>query len=81
MCDNAHTNPELDSDNDLSYSGVGEGDPRFRFMIRSGDSKPTVILFEEHHDASGWHLVGFYYPKYCPNCGRELFENKSKDEP
>lgn len=73
MCDNAHTNPELNDDNDLSYISFGESGGRHRFMIRSGDARPTVILFEECTDV--WHLLGCYTPNFCPNCGRKLIEN------
>lgn len=78
MCDNAHTNPELHSDNDLSYISIGRGDNSHRMFIRSGDDRPTEILFEELYDNAGWELVGYYQPKYCPNCGRELMENQKK---
>ena len=79
MCFNAHTDPELTSDNDLSYSTIGECTDLYRLMFRSGDDRPTGILFERWNKDSGWHMLGFYWPKFCPNCGRRLTENEKKD--
>lgn len=77
MCDNARTNPELDSDNDLSYVCVGECISSYRMFIRSGDGKSTVILIDKWSEERGWFTipVGVYKPQYCPNCGRRLKEN------
>ena len=60
MCFYAHTDPELTSDNDLSYSTIGECTDSYRLMFRSGDDRPTGILFERWHKGSGWHMLGFY---------------------
>lgn len=76
LCANAHTDPELDSDNDLSYISVGTSDSGYRMLFRSGDSRPTELLFEKWFEKSGWHLIGYYQSQYCPNCGRRLKENK-----
>lgn len=76
MCDNAATNPELNSDNDLSFSGIGECVDGYRIMLRSGDGRPTGIIFERWNEKAGWSTIGHYLPKYCPNCGRELKENE-----
>lgn len=75
MCDNAYTNSELDSDDDLSYFSIGELSDGYRIFLRSGDGRPTVILFEKFIKETGWHFVAEYKPKYCPNCGRLLKEN------
>ena len=77
FCVNAHTDPELDSNNDLSYMGIGESSKGYRILFRSGDSRPTELLFEKWDEKSGWHLIGRYQPQYCPNCGRKLTENKT----
>ena len=81
MCFYAHTDPELTSDNDLSYSTIGECTDSYRLMFRSGDDRPTGILFEEWNRDRGWQTLGFYWPKFCPNCGRRLTENEKKDRP
>lgn len=80
MCNNAHTDPELNSDNDLSYISIGEHEKGYRALLHSGDGRPTEILFEKWMDGTGWTAIGCYQPKYCPNCGRELKENIHEQE-
>lgn len=75
MCDNACTNPELDSDNDLSFFSIGTSIDGYRTFLRSGYGRPTVILFEKFGKETGWSGIAEYKPKYCPNCGRLLKEN------
>lgn len=75
MCVSAFTDPELDSDNDLSYITIGECEKGYRMLLRSGDGRPVEILVEKWNDVAGWQTIGDYRPKYCPNCGRELKEN------
>lgn len=77
MCDNAVTNPELTRDNDLSYICVGNFDNNHRMMMKTGDGKPTELLIEKH-TTGGWVLIGYYRPKHCPECGRELIENQRR---
>lgn len=83
MCNNAFTDPELNSDNDLSYIGIGKCEKGFKMFLRSGDGRPTAILVEKWFDATGWRTIGDYQPKYCPNCGREPKENvpRQKESP
>ena len=78
ICMNAKVCPDLDDQHDLSYYGVGVCDQNFRILIKSGNRRPTEILFEEHR-GSEWKTIGFYEPKYCPNCGREITEYKGRD--
>lgn len=72
MCDSAFTNPELNTNNDLSYYSIGECEKGYRMLIRSGGGKPVDVLVERWTEGIGWQLVGFYRPRYCPNCGRPL---------
>jgi hypothetical protein len=74
MCDNGRINEELTDDNDYSAICVGKSANGFRIMYCSGDGKPPRIEVEEWRENVGWYRVGFYYPKYCPNCGREINE-------
>lgn len=77
MCTNAHTDPELTSNDDLSYITIGNSLPKKRMMFRTGDGRTTQIITEEFNEESGcWQLVGFYRPNFCPHCGRELIENR-----
>lgn len=73
FCRNAYTDEELSHDNDLSYLTIGKCDTtkNIRAYLRSGDKKHTVLMVEEGHD-----LIWIYHPNFCPNCGRELTENK-----
>lgn len=73
MCTSAYTDPELDSDHDLSYFSIGEWESGYRALLRSGAGQATGIIFERW--GTTWQTVGFYRPKFCPNCGRELAEN------
>lgn len=74
MCDNAKVNPELTSENDLSYHILGTTYHGYRIVFRSGDNRATAILIEVVEDAE-WRAIGEYRPLYCPNCGRKLIEN------
>ena len=75
MCDNAYTNPELDSDHDLSYISIGKCIRGYRMFMRAGDGRSTTILIEKWIEGTGWCAIGDYQPQYCPNCGRRLKEN------
>lgn len=77
-CDNAMTVPELSSDEDLSYKSVGDCVNQVRILFRTGDRKPTVLLFEKWVDGYGWATIGDYILKFCPECGRKLFENEDE---
>ena len=77
FCANAHTDPELEPTNDLSYMGIGKCEKGYTVFFRTGDNRPTVILFEDRVNLQSiTHLAGIYIPKFCPECGRELVENK-----
>lgn len=73
MCLNAQVDPELTEENDFSFHTVGEREDGFRIGIQSGCGRPMQILFEQWINKE-WHLIGFYKPKFCPNCGRPLIE-------
>lgn len=80
MCNNAFVNPELRTDNDLSYVTLGKSMAKMRIMMRSGCGKSTQIIVERYDNESGWYLAGSYRPRFCPNCGRELVENRKEIE-
>lgn len=78
MCNSAFVDDELTSSNDLSYYSIGKSYDNHRMLIRSGAGKPVTVLVEQYDEKSAsWILVGYYKPNYCPNCGRELVENKN----
>lgn len=65
---------ELDDTNDGSSSGVGHCGNGFSIMLNSGMGKACNIEFRKWHEGYGWAAVGYYYPKFCPECGRPLNE-------
>lgn len=73
-CNNAYVSDELSHDDDLSYHGIYLKDNLLRVFFRSGDSKKTGFIFEAFDGR--WYLIGYFFPSYCPYCGRELFENR-----
>lgn len=77
MCMSAANTEGLTEDNDLSYFSIGDTLKDYRILIGSGDGKAPRILFEQK-GSKGMDLVGIYYPKYCPNCGRKITEYQDK---
>ncbi len=76
MCNNAHTDSSLNSNNDLSYVSVGRCLRDYSMFIRFGDNRPTVIVFQHWSELLKSNVtVGEYVFSYCPNCGRNIFEN------
>lgn len=77
-CLNARCDPsgELTSDNDFSSCGVGRCDKGYRMSIDTGSSRPTRIIFTKWDDKCKENVyIGRYTPKFCPECGRRLYEN------
>lgn len=85
-CRNAYTCDELYHDNDLSYMGCGTTDSHIRMMFRSGGKRPTQLIVEQlcttgiNYQRLEWQLIAALTPKYCPFCGRPLFENMKQKE-
>lgn len=75
MCLNARLDDELTDKNDLSYFFVGESAKGFRMTIGSGGGKPLRIDIEMWDEQLQENkIIGRYYPKFCPNCGRPIIE-------
>ena len=54
---------------------VGDCDLGYRIMLSSGYGRSTRIEFGVWDSINKiWKDVGTYYPKFCPNCGRLLYE-------
>jgi ribosomal protein L33 len=77
MCDNARINEELTEDTDFSSSCLGRSTNGYRIMFSSGNRKPPRIEIEQYDSNCGWFKIALYYPKFCPNCGREIKEYDS----
>lgn len=76
FCCNAEVEPELSPDNDLSYLRVGSADKEYNMFIRSGNGSPTVLMVSKFDNTINQNVdIAIYKMKYCPECGRKLFEN------
>ena len=81
MCNNARLNDELDDDNDFGSFTIGNSVERYRIMLSTGWGKPLRIEVHKWVGKVGrWCTVAIYYPKYCPNCGREIKEYEEAAE-
>jgi hypothetical protein len=81
MCDNARVNDELEDYNDFSSSTIGSFSRDCRIMLSSGNKKPLRIEIARWNDEVGqWENIGIYYPKFCPECGREIKEYKNNEK-
>ena len=57
---------------DLGYIDIAtKCQENYRILMRSGDNKPTAIIFEVYTNEK-WETVGFVNLYYCPICGRKL---------
>ncbi len=76
VCCNAAVEPELNSDNDLSYTSVGKSAVNHSMFIRSGNNFPTALIVSEWNNELERNVdIATYVMKYCPECGRKLIEN------
>ena len=75
FCNNALLDDELTHDTDYACRTIGDMPKRTRLMLCTGWRKPLRIEFEVFNDQYGmWSTGGIYYPKYCPECGRKIYE-------
>ena len=78
MCDNARVNEELTDNDDYHSRVIGTYSKECRIMLTAGWGRPLRIEVEKwNEDRQCWHLIGQYYPKHCPECGREIKEYKN----
>ena len=80
FCDNAFFNNELTDDNDFSSFTIGSSLSDNRLMLSVGAGKPLRIT-SEHYDYEyrGWIFNSAYYPKFCPECGRQIIEYQREE--
>ena len=74
-----HTiDPDLTEENDFSSIQIGNSAQHiFMFISTGGTRSPRIDVwqrFPSDQYATENKLVGIYYPKYCPECGRKLRE-------
>lgn len=81
FCCNASVDSDLNHDNDLSYLPVGKSSYFHSMYIRSGNHRSTAIVVSRWSDELQMNVdVAVYAMKFCPECGRYLFENDSDDK-
>lgn len=74
-CYNARFDDELTDENDESSFTIGDSEKNYRMMYSAGYGKPPRIEFDAWDEKrKAWNTVGLYYPKHCPECGREITE-------
>jgi len=78
-CNNAKVDSRLSDDNDYSASCIGGGEDDYRLMLLSGNNRPLRLVSEKWR-GGGWGKLTEYFPKYCPECGREIVEYKESVE-
>ena len=79
FCDNHRVNQDIEVSEELDfyYMAIGKFEKGHRAMIGKEPYRPLCIEFDFWRDdlkTPQWQLVGYYYPKYCPECGRKIDE-------
>lgn len=75
LCDSARLTDDLEDYNDFSSSVIGSFSHDCRIMLSSGNGKPLRIdIARWNNESQRWVDIGIYYPKYCPECGRKIWE-------
>lgn len=69
----------LHDNNDSSSATIGNKADGFQLFLNSGGGEAVNIELcqwkeQGYRGQPGWATVGIYYPKFCPECGRELNE-------
>lgn len=71
----------LDDSNDFSSHTIGVNSNGIQLYFNSGNGEAcNVEVCQWISDLNGlehsgrWHTVAKYYPKFCPECGRPLWE-------
>lgn len=85
-CLDAAVDPELDPEFDFSAFEVGTMGLNYRIMFCSGVGRAPCLEIEklepEHctSDQLVWKTLGFYTPRFCPECGRpfDCYKNSRK---
>jgi hypothetical protein len=65
----------LDDSNDFSSATIGASESGIQMYFNAGAGKPCEIeVLKWNESRKQWDTVAGYYPKFCPECGRELDE-------
>ena len=79
FCENHRVNHDLDltEEQDFYAMSAGKFESGYRIMFHKQPYRPLCIDFERWREdlkTPQWQLVGYYYPKFCPECGRKIDE-------
>lgn len=87
FCANNRTNPEWELDEDQVFYAIsaGRSENGTRLMFVKNPNEPLVLEVSRWNDKINpqqWQPVGYYYPKFCPECGRKIdeYDRSSVDE-
>lgn len=77
FCYNRFVDHELDESNDASSIMVGQTAESYSIFIDTGwNFKTRLHLMKWNKEHQQNETIGIYVPKFCPECGRKLFENE-----
>lgn len=79
FCANNRTNPEWElTEEQCCYAmTIGDSEKGYRIMFDKDPYKPLMLEFSRWNDNLNppvWQVVGGYFPKFCPECGRKIDE-------
>lgn len=79
FCANNRTNPEWELEEDQVFyaMSVGKSENSTRIMFVKNPNEPLMLEVSRWNDKINpqqWQPVGYYYPKFCPECGRKIDE-------
>ena len=79
ISDNDYFDNGLDDSNDMCSITIGNCSSKTQMYLNSGNGEAVhieVCRWREkgYRGQDGYVTIGKYYPKYCPECGRQLKE-------
>lgn len=77
----ADPDDELTDENDFSSYSIGNCSDGYSVFLNSGNGKPVEIeVLRWSKERQQQETVAIYRPKFCPECGRPLYEYKRRED-